>query len=173
MQDVQLPPVALVAAVVILLPTVGCQKGSADQPKSLVRPAFSFNHPSSWTVDEKKDTYDPDHNFFIDASEGAMIHFLVVEPETNPKEAVATMAAEQEKRMKGASRSQFTRWGSFEGVGTQLQGKMLSIYPTTVRVFGFNRSGKTFVITEFMPDDEIEQLSAGYRMIQDSFKVND
>lgn len=161
-----------IVTVSMLALIAGCQKKSADQPKSLVRPAFSFNYPSSWTVDEKKDSYDPDRNFFIDASEGAFFHVLVFEGLIEPTKTVGAMANEQEKNMSGISKSSFPRWGSFEGSGTELRGKMRSFVPTTIRIFAFNTAGKTFVITEFVPDNEKEQLSAGYQMIQDSFKLN-
>jgi len=157
--------------ILAMISAAGCRNKDAGPPKSFVRPAFKFDYPAGWAVDDKDKDYDPDHMFSIDASTGAMIMFVIFEPGIEPATALAKMVTQQEKQLPRAAKADFSRWGKFDGVGTELRGKLLSVSPTTIRIFAFQMAGKTFVITELIPDDEKAALDSGFRMIQDSFEV--
>lgn len=157
----------------LLLSAFGCSRGPVGPPptKAIVREAFTFDYPASWTVDEKDADYDPDHMFSIDASAGAMIMFVIFDAEIDPSKALSISVKAQEKNIRGATKTEFKQWGRYSGAGMTLQGKAQGVVKITVRIFAFQASGKTFTITEHIPDDEKQQLTAGFGTIEDSFRV--
>ena len=161
-----------IALPLVLIGLTGCPK-PAGPPRTFDRPAFSFTYPADWTVDDKDKDYDPDHLFSIDASDGAMVMFVIYKPAIDPAGALATMVEEQEKRLNKPTKTDFKQWGPHTGVGTELRGKALSVVASTVRIFAFRKAGRTFVVTEYCPDDEKARLAPGYKLIQDSFQVKE
>ncbi len=138
---------------------------------TFARPAFTFEYPAAWEVDHEDKDYDPDHLFTIDASAGAMAMFWVDDAGPDPADKVAAMVEAHSESMPNAARTDFTRWGSYQGRGAVLRGQMLTGLRATFRVFAFTAGGKTFAVTEYFPDDEEQQLAPGYQTIQNSFRV--
>lgn len=164
---------SLLAAWGAMIPACGKQPVPAAPPtKAFVREAFKFDYPASWTIDEKDMEYDPDHRFSIDASDGAFVRFAIYDPKLDPSKALALMVTAHEKNMPGASKSEFKQWGKYAGAGVTLQGKVRSVVKSTVRLFTFNDSKRTFAVTEYVSDDEKQQLTPGFQVVEKSFQVN-
>jgi hypothetical protein len=144
---------------------------SLGPPKTLSRPGFTFEHPSTWTVDDKDKHYDPDHLFTIDASVGAMVMFVIADAELVPAKTLAINVQAQSKRITNAVQTEFDRWGNYDGRGVVLRGKVVGLIPATVRLFAFNAEGRTVTVIEFYPDDEKKQLALGFQTIENSFRV--
>jgi hypothetical protein len=150
----------------------GSQLGTVvTRPKMFVRKAFKFEYPATWTVDEKDKDFDPDHMFSIDASDGSMISFVVYEAENDLQQTLSIMANAQEKILHGVTKKEFKHWGPFDGLGVTLQGKLQGVFKCTIRIFTFHASNMTFVITEHTPDEERQQLLAGFQLIEKTFLV--
>jgi hypothetical protein len=142
-----------------------------DTTKTLSRRGFTFDYPSSWTVDDKDKDYDPDHLFSIDASAGAMIMFVIADAELDLTETLASHVQIQAKRLANAVRTKFDRWGKYDGQGVVLRGKSLGLLPTTLRLFVFSAAGKTITVAEYCTDDEKLQRLPEFRVIEHSFRV--
>ncbi len=155
------------------IPSTGVQVVPLSLPtKTFVRKAFEFNYPASWSVDEKDEDFDPDHRFSINSSERSFVRFVIFDPENDPSNTLSIMSKGYEKNMPGATKTEFNQWGAHEGHGVMLQGKLQSVFKAMVRIFAFNDCHKTFVIVEYIPDDEKQRLMAGLRIVEDSFKVS-
>jgi hypothetical protein len=144
---------------------------ASGPPKQYARQGFTFDYPASWTVDDQDKDYDPDHMFSIDASDGAMAMFVVLDGELDPVSTLQAHVKVWSKKMPNAKQTEFKRWGKFDGVGVSLHGSVLGLLRWTSRIFVFNAADKTFTVIEFFPDDENQQLAPGYRMIENSFRV--
>jgi hypothetical protein len=139
--------------------------------RPFVRDAFRFEYPSGWEVDEKDKDYDPDHDFAIEAPGKSMIMFVIHQAENDLDKVMTVRVETHSKNLLGSSKSEFTKWGKYEGRGVQLRGKYQGVTKTTVRLFAFHAFGKTFSITEYTPDDEAAGCATGFKMIADSFEV--
>jgi hypothetical protein len=148
--------------------------GSAHPPgrlKTFARRGFTFDYPATWTVNDKDKDYDPDHLVIIDASLGAMVMFVIADAELNTSRVLAAHLQAQSKRMSNPVQTEFNSWGRHKGRGAVLRGNVLGLVRETIRTFVFNDSGKTFTVTESLPDDEEQQLALGYQSLEDSFRV--
>jgi hypothetical protein len=137
--------------------------------KPFVRKGFKFEYPASWTVDEKDEDFDPDHKINIDASKKAFVGFVIVEPEKS--ELFSKYVKIFESKMPAATKTEFDQWGKYKGTGTSLQGKFSNGTTYSIRIFAFNDSNKTFLINETMPDSEKAELTAGFRIVEESFEL--
>jgi hypothetical protein len=138
--------------------------------KACVREAFKLDYPASWTITEK-DEHDPDRLFSIHAPKGGIINLTIVQPKIDDSKALAVVARHHEKEMPGATKTEFKQWGKYRGAGLTLKGKYNKEVKSTVRIFAFTDSQKTFVITEFLPADNKQQLAPGFRAVENSFQV--
>jgi hypothetical protein len=143
----------------------------AAPPTSFTRPGFTFEYLGSWTVDDKDKDYDLDHLFTIDASQGAMVMFVIADAELDATTTLATHVQAQSKRIPNAMQSKYHRWGRYTGQGAVLRGRALGLIRVTFRVFVFNAEGRTFTIIEYCPDDEKQSLAPGFQMIENTFQV--
>src|SRR5262249_5225188 len=103
--------------------------------KAFVRESFRFDYPGSWTIDGKDEEYDPDSCISVDTSEDAFIKFRVFDPVNDPSKILAIMARGHEKNMPGCTKTEFKRWGRYDGLGISLQWTYKNIAKSTVRVF--------------------------------------
>jgi hypothetical protein len=175
------------ASFCLLLFVPGCERSPVNSPptsapnvqleqpppptKLFIRTAFRFDYPATWTVDEKDKDYDPDHMFTIDASVGGMVTVVIFDAVIDPAKTLSTNVKMQEKNIPGATKTEFKQWGRYDGAGMTLQGKVLGVAKSTYRIFVFNASEKTFLITELIPDDEEQQLAPGFRAVEETFQV--
>ncbi len=139
--------------------------------KTFVRDAFRFDYPGEWKVDEKDKNYDPDHDFTIEGPGTSMIMFVIYEAANDLDKVMTTMVEAYSKKIIRSSKSEFTKWGKYVGRGVTLRGKNQGVTKTTLRTFAFHASGKTFLITEYAPDDEAAECAGGFKMIAESFEV--
>ena len=141
-------------------------------PKTFASKTFTLTYPSTWRVDEKNKKYNPDHYVPIyDAPGDAMVIFLVSAGSLDPAETLEDRVKDQSENLTNVKRTDFTRWGKYDGKGAVLHGKMIEEGNATLRIFSFNAGMKTFVITEYFLDDQKQMLAPGYQTIENSFRV--
>jgi hypothetical protein len=148
------------------------QQAKVDAPKRIERPSFSLEYPGNWAIDAKDPDYDPDHLFSIDTPGDGFVMFVIAEGELDAADALEQHVANQLKAtIKGAKRTAFDRYGSFQGHGALLQGKYLGLAPGSVRIFCFRQGDLTFQITELVSDEDRAKVEPGLRLVEKSLRL--
>jgi hypothetical protein len=169
-------PSGTLTVLLYLAALTGCEKptDSAKEvtPSTTVdRKQFSFDYPARWVL-ESDDSGAKD-KVTIDAGVGAMIVVQCFDLEDEASRRLPEMIKKQEATQKELSKADVKQWGPFTGIGAELRYKAGGVVPTTLRLFAFHEGGRSFFITELMPDDRVSELAAGFKTIQDSFKVKE
>lgn len=149
------------------------ERALVDAPKRLERQHFSLDYPGNWAIDVKDPDYDPDHLFSIESPGDSSVMFLIAEGDLVVEDALEQhVAAQLESTIKGAKRTPFDRYGSFQGHGALLQGKVLGMVSGSVRIFCFRRGDRTFQIIELVYDEDRVKVDPGLRVIEKSLRLS-
>ena len=143
----------------------------SDRSKQLARPAFTFEYPTSWKIDDKHSGYYPDRIFKISASENAMIMFMIRESQIDEIATLEEFVRVHVTQMKNFARTDFTKWGMYSGHGAVIRGREFDNMQVTKRLFVFNAGRHAFIVFEYFSDDEKQTHAPGYKMIEESFRA--
>jgi hypothetical protein len=150
------------------------ERADTSSPSTFDRPKFKLQHPSNWKVDAKDKDYDPDHMFSIETPGQSFVMFVIADGELDPKETMDLhVNAQLSKVIKDASRTPFTKWGSYTGSGTLLRGKLLGLTPGSVRIFAWRSSTQTYAVIESTFDEDRAKVSPGFDLVERTFAVKD
>jgi hypothetical protein len=75
------------------------------------------------------------------------------------------------KLLPDGARTPFTHWGSYEGQGALLKGKLLGLTPGTIRVFSWRSGTHTFAVMEQTYDEDRARVAPGFDLIERTFHV--
>jgi hypothetical protein len=139
------------------------------------RPAFQLAYPKSWSLATAQADYDADRNFSIDAPGDSYVAIQTFEAQ--PGDDVSALLSNMIKAFDGPlvdtySRSHFTQWGSFQGKGTHLKGKIMSMFPGGARVFIGTEGSFGLIIVEYYFSEEIKEVMPAFELIAQSFQLN-
>lgn len=141
---------------------------------AVTRPTFTLKYPSDWKVDSAAKDYNADNNFTLDSAHNSYVQFNI-----------SVKAGDLQKVLDNAvfnldglaittlSKSPFTQWGGYSGLGLHLKGKILDSYPGGIRVFVFNTNAHNVMIVEFYYSNELSEVQSELDFISQSFKMND
>lgn len=148
------------------------QAAAVQEPVTLERASFSLSYPRNWKIDDKDEDYQPDHMFSIDSPGDCFVMLTLLDAATDSATTVKDQAElYEDKLIKGAHRTPFTRWGRYAGAGLELKGKMLGITPGTVRIFSHATASRSFVAIESCYDEDRAMTAPGFELIASSFQL--
>jgi hypothetical protein len=147
------------------------KKADVAKPQTLKRSAFELQIPGNWSVNTKSEDYDPDHFFSVESPGQSFVMFVVFDAATDPKENVENqVVAHTTKVLKNATRSDFTRWGRYEGCGALLKGKLLGLTPGQIRIFSHAGEDRSVVVVQQTYDEDLAHVEPGMKLIESSFQ---
>lgn len=150
------------------------RRADVKDKKSIVRPAFTLQHPGNWKVDTEDEDYDPNHMFSIDSPGNCFTMFIVFDTVTDPDDTVQSQIDTYvPKLMKNPTQTPFTKWGRYEGTGMKLEGRVLGVTPGSLRVFSHadEKADLSFVVVESCYDEDRKATEAGFALIEDTFQL--
>jgi hypothetical protein len=148
------------------------RSAAVNHPVTVERPAFRFQHPGNWRVDDQSRKYDPDHLFTIHSPGNSFILIAIDDAGTEPQDLLDRhVEAQTTKVMKNPQRTPFTQWGAYRGVGMLLTGKHLGFKSGTIRIFAFREHGKSFTVVQSTFDDDRADVQPGFDLVERSFHV--
>jgi hypothetical protein len=154
----------------VLLLALSCALASAAE---IERKTFSMSLPQGWTEDTKNDMHDPDSFIFFENSESCL--FTVIIGTKSAGAAVADMFKPQkekwEKKVTDMKSTPIEKWGTYQGKGIEIEGKMQGILRYRVRLFGFESNDYACVITESSTDGDSKTFAADFEKIRQTFRL--
>ena len=150
------------------------RKADVTDKTSIARPAFTLQHAGNWKVDVEDEDYDPDHMFSIDSPGNCFSMFIVFDTVTDPEDTVqAQIDTYVPKLLKNPTQTPFSKWGSFEGTGMKLEGKVLGVTPGSLRVFchADEKADLSFVVIESCYDEDRKATQSGFDLIETTFTL--
>ena len=138
-------------------------------PQTLTRQAFQLQYPGNWTIDTKDDSYDPDHYFTIE-SPGAAIVLFFLDLKTDPAEALQDQIDAFQDLLGTPTITRFQQYGSYTGDGAVMKGTIYGIR-TTVTIVALDQNGKTILIVQQCPDEDLKYVQEGQALIENSFSL--
>ena len=150
------------------------QPADVRSPQRIERARFRLAYPGNWSVDEADEDYDPDHLFSIDSPGSCHVSVLLFESALGAKPSVAAQRQAFVPRLvRDPKETPFTRWGAYEGDGVALAGRILGLYPGSIRIFAHEsaREDLTFTIVEFCYDEDLPAVRPGFELIERSFEL--
>jgi hypothetical protein len=163
---------ALFLAGLVTLPLSAADDTSNEV--AVTRPTFTLKYPSDWKIDSAAKDYNADNNFTLNSGGNSYVQFNI-----------STKAGDLQKVLDNAvfnldglaittlSKSPFTQWGAYSGLGLHLKGKILDSYPGGIRVFVFNTNSHNVMVVEFYYSNELSQVQGELDFISQSFKMTD
>ncbi len=144
------------------------------QPKSYVRPGFSFKYPANWKIDagEGEADADPNHHVSVESPGSCLTMLFLFDIAVAPSSSIdAHVKAFVPKLLAAPSRTPFTTWGKYTGEGVVLKGKLLGINEGSVRVFAYSNEKRSFVAVEQCYDEDMGQVKPGFDLVSSSFEL--
>lgn len=148
------------------------QEKPADVTNSiaLARPTFALKYPGNWKIDSTDEDYDQDHSFRVESPGSSFVSFMIFDAATDPADNVdAQIAGYAANLIRNPTRTDFGTWGSFQGSGALLRGKLLGFLPAYIRLFSAAVDERSFVVIEFCYDEDARMVEPGLRLIESSF----
>lgn len=141
----------------------------------LDRPAFSLQYPAGWKVATSQQDYDADRLFTIEIANGdsyITIKVFVPDPNADADDLIFSIQTTLDGPMIDTySRETFENWGSFQGKGLHLKGKIAGFLPGGARIFVTTTDGqKGLLVTELYYSDDLEEAMPGFDLVRNSFK---
>ena len=65
----------------------------------------------------------------------------------------------------------FTKWGSFNGNGYEMKGKILGVFNGSVRLFAMTVKERSILVVMQCFDEDVPKLKSGFQLIEESFKI--
>ncbi len=155
----------LFATLLLLAQLVNAQTTKID------RPGFSLEYPSAWTVDTVDPDYDPDALFSLDIDENNLMMFIIMNTRVEPQMLIDAQQKELKARVlkKTDSEIPFTKWGAYPGNGLTLKGKLLGVFPGTIRIFAANHEEQTLLVVSQCLDNDLNKWDAAMKLVEQSF----
>ncbi len=145
-----------------------------EKPQLITRKAFQLKYPRNWKVDTADEDYEPDHLFSINSSGQSTVTFVILEKSVDQKEHVRIHEnAFVPKLIADPTRTEFRRWGRFEGNGVELKGHMLHIVRGSVRIFCHSGKNSSFTVIEQTNDEDAPSVKPGFALVENSFTLTD
>jgi hypothetical protein len=141
------------------------------QTTKIDRPGFTLEYPSSWTVDTKDPDYDPDALFSLDIDENNLMMFVIMDTKVDPKMLIDAQQSQLKERLmkKTESETPFTRWGAYTGNGLTMKGKLLGVFPGTIRIFSANHGELTLLVVSQCLDSDLKKWETAMKNVEQSF----
>jgi hypothetical protein len=176
------PRLALGVLFALLVGCAGCieslvlteQKADVRSPKPLVRERFRLAYPGNWAVDEDDEGYDPDHFFSIESPGSCHVTVVVFDAALDARDVLdGQVGALVPELVKQPTKTRFTRWGAYDGEGVTLAGRIVGVYPGSVRIFAHASEPQdlTISIVEFCFDEDLPLVRPGFELIERSFEL--
>lgn len=149
--------------------------GISQENINIKREGFSLVYPSTWTIDTADPDYDPDALFTLESPDGnCMAMFIIMDMFIENDEMLNAQVKEFKSQLikKPTSETPFTAWGNLTGKGMVLKGKLMGVFPGTVRIFTWTDKERSMVVIEQHFDDDFIKLREDYKLIESSFKFH-
>ncbi len=142
-------------------------------PLSITHNQYSLKYPSNWTLDTSSLDYDPDSYFSIDsAAQTSFVEFFIFDFEAESSEWILDIKTYfQQGVIYESVESPFFQWGSFQGVGVQLNGKAMFL-DCTIRIFMYSSDNISIGIVESFYDEDTQFVQPGFNLIRSTFKLS-
>ncbi len=136
------------------------------------RSTFSIRLPNSWKVDTAAPDFNADNNFAVVSERGTIVTFRI-DPGAEDVDAVLTAAlgSIDGPAITAKRKNSFTAWGSMQGSGKLLRGKILDCFDGEITVFVASLNGQTVLITETVYSDAKDADASGLAALRDGFRV--
>ncbi|MEO0794112.1 MAG: hypothetical protein AAFX93_03065 [Verrucomicrobiota bacterium] len=150
---------------------------SDSEVSTISRPGFSLKYPSNWKVASHQADYDPDRLFTIETpgQSHIVIEVFDVHGSVNLEQTMSgVLEALDGPAIDTYSYGDFESWGSFQGEGKHLKGKIMRIIPGGCRIFATTipGKGKGLLVTEFYMSDDLPDALPGFDLISRTFVFN-
>jgi len=145
---------------------------SPSEMATIDRPEFSLKYPSSWNIATHEGDYNPDKNFTIETDGQSHIVIQIYDiTNRNLDEMIWNIiSALDGPAIETYSYGDFDQWGTYQGKGKHLKGKVLGLIPGGARIFAAKvpSKGKGFLITEFYMSEDLSTAMPGFDLIGQS-----
>jgi hypothetical protein len=150
----------------------GPPPSDVKNPVTLDRPGFTLQYPGNWKIDAEDPDYDPDSSFTITSEGGSQISFIVHEG-PRPTKEVLEIFVDVQKRivMNEPERTDFERWGVYDGSGAELRGRLKGFLFGTIRVFVYSNERRSFTIVSMMYNEDRQTVEPGLALVESSFRL--
>ncbi|MEM8550281.1 MAG: hypothetical protein AAGF10_05770 [Verrucomicrobiota bacterium] len=141
--------------------------------KTIDRPAFRLQYPTSWRLGTNQQDFNADHNFTI-MVEGTDSYIEIKIFKLGSITADQLMASLMETLdgplIDTKKRESFTRWGEINGQGRHLMGEIAGFFEGGARIFVSTENEFGILVTELYYSDDKEKAMPGFELIRRSFQ---
>ena len=136
------------------------------------REGFSLKFPGNWKIDTGDVDYDPDGWFLIESPGYCFAEFSMLNESLNTSAVTQALILSYSEQLTEVSEiTNLTDWGGYGGNGFTLKGKRV-MNDVEIKLFSYSSDKKSFFVTEFCYDDDLEMVGPGFQLIESTFKLN-
>lgn len=141
-------------------------------PQRVSRERFEVLYPANWYIDMEDEDYDPDHLFSFDSPGATYVMFFMDEVEADPAANLKNQITAFTALFGSPIIEKFDRYGRYSGSGARLQGDVYGS-ETIVDIFCCFEAGVTVTVVEQYPEEDLEDVTPGLALIEESFTIRE
>lgn len=140
-------------------------------PQTFNNKSFKINYPSNWKIDTESDVYDPETNIIFDSPGSSNITIIKFTNSAYKEEELIEDYSSVYDNLfdKIHSNTEFSDWGNFKGKGKEVRGSYIGIN-VKVRLFVITNYDDSYLIVEYITEDDYKFTEKGFQLIRSSFK---
>ncbi len=134
------------------------------------REMFSVEVPPQWRVDTSASDYAPDSNFALISERGSIITFSIDQtPMTDEQLLGNALQALEGLGVTPVRSREIYSWGATPGLGKEMDGYILSIYPGRMTVFAARNGRVCLMVTETVFAEAAAADAEGVETVRQTF----
>ncbi|MBW3624641.1 MAG: hypothetical protein KY468_14645 [Armatimonadetes bacterium] len=148
------------------------QRANVKDAKTYTSKTLTFRYPGNWKLETQDPDFHAEYYIPLETPGGAAVYFTLHNGKSDVKEYVEEHANTYvQSLVTDPKRRRIRRWGSYEGYGVEIRGRIRHINRGGVTIFSHSGETRTLFVTEIYYDDDLAKVKPGFELIRQTFQL--